>query len=457
MNKYYEYWQKTLGRHARDKYFQEVLGFFDNKPLKILEIGCARRLEMDESNNPAKKMDGWSSLFWADYISKNGGKLTIIDNNYQALENCRKLLSDFIDNNNICFFCKIVNKNIINENYDLIFLDSGDSPIECQEQFEMINRDKTSIFCDDGHVKGITIRAKYQDYLSFDVNGEGHLMLFYPSKELNNKLNLVSIIENPASIEQKQSCINMVSETNKIDLIQKNGEKIVQVVFYGKNRNDKVLEYNKRVFSKFGYSINYVYFPFEKGYQHGDGIDWFIKQTIDVVSYWIFWDYDSIPLWEGYLDWIYNKINDKITLLGSTEQSNHLKKSDGTCNFVYIGTAPHAISKDLYLNLGSPTYRATEMGDRAELVTRRVYECGFCIYQLWPSKLEGMTNEECDKYGIDRKHAKSDLGNGFKFGFGSTYGPDLFYHQMNCIIEPRHTDMFISKCQEVLNKKILSK
>jgi hypothetical protein len=55
--------------------------------------------------------------------------------------------------------------------------------------------------------------------------------------------------------------------------------------------------------------------------------------------------------------------------------------------------------------------------------------------------------EESEQYKVA---PYSDLDNGFKFGMGTTYC-DMVYHATMQIV-PRSTDLFIKKCEEVINK-----
>lgn len=192
MNQYYNFYKSTLGKHARDPFFLQTLDFFDKKPLNILELGSSRRLDIGSHNN-VKEMDGLSTLFWCDYLLGFGGKLTVIDISQEAIYNCQNITSDFIDKININFIIGD-GLNYINDDIDLLFLDGSDSPYEALTQFQKANKQKTSILCDDAHVKGVIIRNLYKDCLTWDVNRMGHLMCFYPSillQQSNSQLKLI--------------------------------------------------------------------------------------------------------------------------------------------------------------------------------------------------------------------------------------------------------------------------
>lgn len=156
----------------RDKIFKHIITGFDRKPVNILEIGCARSLAPE-----SKGGDGWSSLFWAEYIAEFGGSLTIVDIDANNLNNCKTLLSKFA-NQNIKF---IVGDglNYINDTYGLIYLDGSDDPVEMVNQFNRIDRKKTTILCDDFHSKGSSLRHVHPNFQSLMAN-HSHEMALYP-------------------------------------------------------------------------------------------------------------------------------------------------------------------------------------------------------------------------------------------------------------------------------------
>lgn len=246
--------------------------------------------------------------------------------------------------------------------------------------------------------------------------------------------------------------INDISGENKeLAVIYINGEKLIQVVFYGENRDSEITEWHKKVMQHWGRPVNYVYFPFESGYQHGQGIDWFINQTYDYTDNYIFWDMDCIPLRKDYLEIAYDKIKDGETLYGQIQQSNHLKNiMDTDCNHPYIGACGMFLSKKLYEKLGKPSFTSdNKHWDTAELLTYKCEELGYTVAGIWPKKCEGMTDDECIKVDTEIQYKKSKVGC-FKFGMGTTYGNSQ-YHAM-CQNVPRSKELFINKCKEILNE-----
>ena len=235
------------------------------------------------------------------------------------------------------------------------------------------------------------------------------------------------------------------------DYIGGKSNKIFQFSVYGKNRDQSLLEWQKKVFDKFGRPINQIYIPFEQGYSHGQGIDLVLNNAFSQISdidYVIIWDDDAIPLRRDYLEIAFDKIKYKDTIFGNVEQSNHIKKFDGTYNHPYIGTSPFCISVELLKKLGYPSFDHCNEGDRAEKICLLAEENGYCLSMVWPSNVIGLNEEEMIQ--TKTPTSKSLLGQNRYFGFGVTYGENFSYHQM-CAPAKRHSELFIKKCQEVLN------
>tara|TARA_R110000824_G_scaffold255324_1_gene444301 strand:- start:16081 stop:17016 length:936 start_codon:yes stop_codon:yes gene_type:complete len=160
--------------HHRDFVFRLCLEEFRDKssPVKILEIGTSRTPTME-----GKKGDGWSSMFWCDYLQKNGGQLIVCDVDKEAIETSKKITKCLRNDINVDFLCQD-GSELIDSSFDLIFLDGSDCPIQMLQQFEKIDRTKTKILCDDFHVKGTIVREKHKDFKLIQVNDE-HEMAIY--------------------------------------------------------------------------------------------------------------------------------------------------------------------------------------------------------------------------------------------------------------------------------------
>jgi len=145
-DKYYRAFKDIRGN--RDVVFETVLDYFENKPIEILEIGCARNLDVG-----SRQSDGWSTCFWADYISQNKGTLSIYDISDESTSNCRKIINHWWKNINCKIFTTAYGGDY--KNFDLIFLDGGDDPRETLNQFEKTEDSGAEIILiDDFHSKG---------------------------------------------------------------------------------------------------------------------------------------------------------------------------------------------------------------------------------------------------------------------------------------------------------------
>ena len=167
-NQYYKYFKNSINH--RDFVFRMCLDKLNKKPAKILEIGTSRSLN-------GKAGDGWSTLFWCEYVAQYGGELNVCDVDQAAINVSKLLTENYHSSINVNFFCEDGIKYIDNT-YDLIFLDGSDCPYQMLEQFEKIDRTKTIILCDDFHVKGTVVREKYKDFKLIKVN-EIHEMAIY--------------------------------------------------------------------------------------------------------------------------------------------------------------------------------------------------------------------------------------------------------------------------------------
>ena len=153
MDKYYRAFKEIKGN--RDVVFKAVLDYFNHKPIDILEIGCARNLDIS-----SRQSDGWSSCFWADYVCENGGFLDIYDISKASTDNCRELISTWLEKPEFdhSYDIEINNREFSfdTEYYNLIFLDGGDDPKETLKQYTFFNGHGI-VLIDDFYTKGSLI------------------------------------------------------------------------------------------------------------------------------------------------------------------------------------------------------------------------------------------------------------------------------------------------------------
>ena len=168
MDKYYQAFKEIKGN--RDIVFKTILDYFNRKSIDILEIGCARNL-----NTSSRQSDGWSTCFWADYICKNGGFLDIYDIDKKSTDNCRQLISAWLDKPEFdhSYDIEINNKEcpLDIEQYNLVFLDGGDDPIETLKQYDFF-KGRGVILINDFHTKGRLIKDKSDTLWRFENGHE---------------------------------------------------------------------------------------------------------------------------------------------------------------------------------------------------------------------------------------------------------------------------------------------
>jgi predicted O-methyltransferase YrrM len=173
-----EYLNSTLAKDlSRDKIFLSVLELFENKPIRIFELGTALDIRFT-----ARYGNGWSSLFWSKYIRENGGSLKTCDVNADAIENCKALLEEFKKDNFVEFLVgdgiKFLKEN--NE-YDLIYLDGSDDPNQMLNQMKVCNLEKSFILCDDFNSKGVVARQEFPNHICFVLSNGHEMGLFGPN------------------------------------------------------------------------------------------------------------------------------------------------------------------------------------------------------------------------------------------------------------------------------------
>jgi hypothetical protein len=176
MNEQYQYWKDTICTQiSRDPVFLNVLEKFNDSKINVLEIGCARDLNMQ-----ARFGDGWSSLFWADYIYKKGGELTSCDIDNYAVENVKKML-DFYDGKiDMKIFVEDgLNLLKVKNDYNLIYLDGSDCPHQMIEQMSYCDLSKSYVLCDDFNQKGILLPEKYPNFILYKIKGTNHQMALF--------------------------------------------------------------------------------------------------------------------------------------------------------------------------------------------------------------------------------------------------------------------------------------
>lgn len=228
-----------------------------------------------------------------------------------------------------------------------------------------------------------------------------------------------------------------------LQIIQKNGETILPICFYGQNRSIEGFKYHNKVFNFYQTPMNYIQWPFHLC-GHGDAIQNLINQTLHLnIDYYFFCDSDAIPTRKDFIDVIYSKVCDKKTIFGPAWTSNH--KSP---NHIHAAACFLMFSRQLYLELGKPEMRdIIPRSDTVEEMSWLAAEKGYTISLVYPNSFYPLTKDEMQSSGCPEFWL---LGNKFQYGLGTQYS-DLLFHTWLAGIK-RSSDIFIDKCKEIIGE-----
>lgn len=221
----------------------------------------------------------------------------------------------------------------------------------------------------------------------------------------------------------------------KYNYITRNGKELKIGIYttYFASLDPRFISYQKKVFDKFGVEVNQILVEpnlLNRGFNSHGTLLTELSRNED-VDYLIFFDADAIPLKSNFIEVILDRIYGKHSIIGIEQHSNRLPNT-----IPYAGPACFAISKDTYNLLGQPAYNETTRSDVAEelsYISRdkgveiNFFEFSSCEVPCWPLK------------------------NDIYFGIASTY-EDLIFHNFESRNNSEHTNRFVKKCKEVLDK-----
>ena len=193
-----------LGLSPRDSLFTHTMNgnHFNFSSLNILQIGA-----IEEPTLRFKLGSGWSDIVFASYINLFGGKLTVVDINEEHLNNSKIVLNDF----NIVYDLVLSDASDHikkNKPYDVVYLDGGNDPKETEHQYNLLDKDSTSlIIIDDFKLKGNTI--KFDERYSGQVHFVTKLGVYVGH-------NAKALEEVRKSVENADSILNELLETNSL-------------------------------------------------------------------------------------------------------------------------------------------------------------------------------------------------------------------------------------------------
>jgi len=210
-----------------------------------------------------------------------------------------------------------------------------------------------------------------------------------------------------------------------------NNENICFIIPYGGAHCNQMIDWSKKVWNKFGISVNYM----QSCNTHGVTLNRAMQETINsstiIPSYYIFMESDSIFLKREAIDITYDFIKNKKTIFGIAWGTAH----KGNPTHVHAGPAFCAFSTQLYLDLEKPNLEPNDRSDTCAELSYKAKEKGYIISLIYPSHVI---------------KPSADLNGHCRFGMGNTYS-DLVYHSSRQD-DPDSPILFIEKCKEILNE-----
>lgn len=232
---------------------------------------------------------------------------------------------------------------------------------------------------------------------------------------------------------------------NQIKTLDFNGEKMAFFTFIDpNNRNMEVTEWHHRVHYKLNIPINYFQIDYRL-INHGGAMEKSIALFKNQIDYFCFIDNDCLLLRKEVPQEIYEKLKDKRTIFGGSQNSNHIHTNP---THPFVQPSSFCISTELYEKLGSPHLADyIKRSDTCEEATWLCQERGYNVCMVYPSHYNELTDEEIKTSGNPKKW---NLTNTLFYGLGTTYGDTFFHAGMQSL--PRSAELLISKAKEIINK-----
>ncbi len=145
----------TVPTEVRDAIFYDVLSSFNNKPVKIFQVGA-----IESFASRFRVGSGWSDIIFGKYIREHGGTLTVADIDLDHLANSALAAA------RLGYLLKISYGDAIDhieEGYDIYYLDGADETQDTRiggnqqtlEQFKKIENTKSVVIVDDIETKAV--------------------------------------------------------------------------------------------------------------------------------------------------------------------------------------------------------------------------------------------------------------------------------------------------------------
>lgn len=172
---------------------------------------------------------------------------------------------------------------------------------------------------------------------------------------------------------------------------------------------------------------------------HWQTIEYGLQNLFGSFDGFLILDVDCVPLSKSALIYTFEQIEKNI-LIGTAQRSMHIENN----KHVYVGSPCVGFTKDLYRELGYPSFVPTERGDTAEELTYKAEELNKPIEIFRP------ISYEADPFGGPAWELETP---DVKYGIGTTFvnsdNKEMFYHLFE---SRRHVNnkLFLNKCKEIL-------
>ena len=221
-------------------------------------------------------------------------------------------------------------------------------------------------------------------------------------------------------------------------IITINEKKILSMVLYNYNEDSIFLKRSKEIFSCLDIPINHYWYPNCHWTNKGALINKIIKEVINEIDYFIFFDGFCIPLNNQIYHWIYSKISDNNTLLGIADRTDNslieLKPSVKPTGHIYAGMDFLAFSKNIYKKCIYPGFHETLRAAEGEEFSIRAAEFGFNITLMYPTS----------NFFV-KDMSQSNILTFFPFNFFMKLGYAQIYNNIIFRVKyPRENDSYLS-------------
>lgn len=197
---------------------------------------------------------------------------------------------------------------------------------------------------------------------------------------------------------------------------------------YMDNVDPKLVAAQKKVFDVFNVNVNQILWRGLGGNPHSDFVNHFIDNAD--CDFYVLFDIDSIPLRPDFLEILVKRAG-KTKIVGAEQTTDMISDEPFAAPSCFI------ISKDLYNQMGRPSFNPTYRSDDTQELTHLAWEQGI--------EVDFIRFSHCK---IPNYYWK--FKDGRQYGFGSYY-EDLAYHNFQARWD-KFTQFFYEECENIVKK-----